>query len=212
MASQKGASSMDSEIAAISIVYDALRSLDKEAQGRVLSYVTQKLGIQSPSSDPGDLADDGRAEVSTSERSRVVSAPGDDAGMPEAMEGVSPIAQRWIARSGLSVESLSSIFSIGGDEIDVIAKSVPGKSKKARLRNVFLLRGIAAYLSSGSARSSYQQVKETALHYDAFDSPNFAAHLKSLGAEVSGTKAAGYALTARGLSSATELVKEMTTS
>jgi hypothetical protein len=47
------------------------------------------------------------------------------------------------------------------------------------------------------------------VHYDAFDANNFAAHMKNFSADISGTKEAGYALTARGLTSATELVKQM---
>ncbi len=63
----------------------------------------------------------------------------------------SPVAQKWMRRNGLQAEHLSSIFSLGGDEIDVVAKSVPGKSTKARMHNVFLLKGVAAYLAGGAA-------------------------------------------------------------
>ena len=52
-------------------------------------------------------------------------------------------------------------------------------------------------------------VKETCLHYDAFDRTNFAKHIKDFGAELTGTKESGYVLTARGLANATELVKEI---
>ena len=118
--------------------------------------------------------------------------------------------KKWMQRNGLSMSSLSKIFSVGEDEIDLIAKSVPGKSKKTRTHSVILLKGVAAYLGSGAARISHQQIKETCLHYDAYDSPNFAAYLKDFASEITGTKQSGYTLTARGLAAATELAKEMT--
>jgi hypothetical protein len=91
----------------------------------------------------------------------------------------------------------------------LIAETVSGKSKKDKMHNVFLLKGVAAYLGSGAARFTHEQIKEACLHYDAFDAANFATHLKSISADVSGSKAVGYTLTARGIASATELVKTM---
>jgi len=35
-----------------------------------------------------------------------------------------------MTRNGLEAEKLSAIFSLGIDEIDLVAKSVPGKGKK----------------------------------------------------------------------------------
>jgi hypothetical protein len=78
------------------------------------------------------------------------------------------------------------------------------------MRSVFLLKGVAAYLGTGAARFTHEQMKEACLHYDAFDAGNFATNFKGLASEVSGSKDSGYALTARGLASATEMVKTMT--
>jgi hypothetical protein len=72
-----------------------------------------------------------------------------------------------------------------------------------------LLKGIAAYLSTGVARVSHEQLKEACLHYDAFDPANFATHMKDFAAEASGTKESGYTLTARGLTAATEIIKSI---
>lgn len=125
------------------------------------------------------------------------------------LDGISPIAQKWMRRNGLAVDRLSKFFSLGVDEIDFVAKTVPGKTKKDRMHSVFLLKGIAAYLGSGVARVSHEQIKEACLHYDAWDAGNFAANLKTFTADISGTKEAGYTLTARGLTSATETIKSL---
>ena len=75
------------------------------------------------------------------------------------------------------------------------------------MHSVFLLKGVAAYLGTGAARFTHEQIKETCLHYDAFDSSNFAVYFKSLSAEVSGNKETGYTLTPRGLAAGTEMVR-----
>jgi hypothetical protein len=111
--------------------------------------------------------------------------------------GISSVARKWMARNGLQASELTKVFSLGVDEIDLVAKTVPGKSKRERMRNVFLLRGVAAYLGTGAARFSHEQVKEACLHYDAFDATNFAAHFKSLSNEVSGSRDTGYTLCSR---------------
>jgi hypothetical protein len=125
------------------------------------------------------------------------------------LEGVSPVPKKWIVRNGLQPQQLSAIFSIGSDEIDLVADSVPGKNKTDRLHNVFLLKGIAAYLATGAARFTHEAVKETCLHYDAFDATNFARSFQSFSSEVSGTRESGYTLNPRGLARATDLLKSM---
>jgi hypothetical protein len=115
-------------------------------------------------------------------------------------------------QSGIEPSKLQQLFSLGIDEIDLVAKNVPGSSKRERLRNVILLKGVAAYLSMGAPRISSEQLKEASLHYNAYDVANHARYIKEFAADVGGTKEAGYTLTARGLTAATELVKELLSS
>jgi len=192
----------DKEIVAISEVYEALKELDAAAQQRVVEYVAKKLGITSSVGEDTDAFVD----------QRLPGAEGGGRGTAgEAdLSGVSPIAKKWMQRNGLTADQLSQVFSIGGDEIDLIAKKVPGKSARARMRSVFLLEGVAAYLASGAPRFTHEKVKEACLHYNAYDVNNFAANLRELAAEVSGGKESGYTLTQRGLAGATEIVKDLT--
>ena len=78
------------------------------------------------------------------------------------------------------------------------------------MRSIFLLKGLAQYLGTGAPRVTYEQVREACLHYGAFDNTNFSKYFKTMASEVSGSKESGYSLTARGLSSASELVTELT--
>lgn len=200
----------DPEITAISRVYLALKDLDQAAQNRVLDYIAQKLGLGAHKLAKPDV----ETPPATHEDPQ---SPEDIADKPEALadndlEGISPVAQKWMRRNTLSSSQLSSIFSLGIEEIDLVAKTVPGKSKRERMRNVLLLTGVAAYLSSGATRFTFEHAKEAGLHYNAFDSANFAASVRDFAADVSGNSEAGFSLTARGLTSATELIKQMANS
>jgi hypothetical protein len=201
MATDKSMVSSDPEIIAITSVYDALKELDPAAQRRVLEYVSRRLALPS-------LSDE--EQPKTHDAQEMPPASLVQAGVPEeneASEGISPVALKWMRRSGFTPSGLSALFSLGVDEIDLVAKKVPGENKKDRMHSVLLLKGIAAYLSTGVARVTHEQVKEACLHYDAFDTANFATYLKSFSAEVAGTKDSGYTLTARGLTNATEIIR-----
>jgi hypothetical protein len=200
----------DPEITAISEVHAALQGLEPDAQFRVLKYVADKLGLSDPiySTSGSKRTDEPDENLTTKQppedTNKKVEEDGD-------LEGVSPAGKKWITRSGLQPNQLSLIFSLGGDEIDLIAKSLPGNSKAKRMRSVILLKGLASYLGTGAARLTDQEVRETCLHYDALDAGNFATHLKEFASEVNGSKETGYTLSARGLAGATEMVKGMVT-
>jgi hypothetical protein len=196
------------EIAAIGAVYDALKGLDATVQGRVLEYVAKMLGIGNVASYREPLR-----ETREDEQPQSPSLPPPAAGseVESESEGISPVALKWMRRSGLTSTGLSLLFSLGVDEIDLVAKKVPGETKKDRMHSVLLLKGIAAYLGSGVARVTHEQLKEACGHYDAYDAANFATHLKSFAAEASGTRSAGYTLTARGITNATEMIKSLVT-
>jgi hypothetical protein len=192
---------LDPEFVAMSAVYAALKDLEPEVQTRVLNYVADKLKLASPTSQRQQPKIDSPSANENEQEDIETTA--------EETEGISPAAKKWLTRNGLQANQISTIFSVGGDDIDLIADTVPGKSKTKRMYNVFLLKGIAAYVGTGAARFTHEQVKEACLHYDAYDAANFATRVKDFSSEVSGSKDTGYSLNARGLSVATKLVKEM---
>ncbi len=186
------------------------RSLDAPAQSRVIEYVLKKLDLTLQTASHERTEERRSDEIpSGSHEDQSNSQNETHKDSSDEFAGISPVAQRWIQRNGLRAEQLSSIFSLGGDEIDLVANKVPGKSSRAKMRSVFLLKGVAAYLGGGAARFAHDKVKETCVHYDAYDRPNFAKHLKEFAAEISGSKESGYTLTPRGLTNAAGVVKEM---
>ena len=164
---------VDPEIAAIGIVYAGLKDLDSDAQQRVLDFVAGKLKlkVKGAAQDPKSLVAPQHDE--NLRQNKVATHDQDDFEDSDENDGISSTAKKWMKRNGLEPEKLSSIFSLGVDEIDLVAKSVPGKGKKERMHNVYLLKGVASYLGSGSPRFTYDQVKEALTHYDAFDSGKF---------------------------------------
>ncbi len=204
----------DAELAAMAKVLAALKHLEPPVQQSVIEWAVRRFNLKSPFANtvqpppPEDFPDLSEA----SKRHRIVTQPEPEHTQKGGeIEGVNIVAQKWIKRSGLSEDQISKLFSLGVDDIDVVAKSVPGKKKIERLKNVLLLQGVAAYLSSGVARVDWSKLKESASHYDADAGGNFPAYLKSFGAEASGSVATGFTLTSRGLNEAKELIAQMTT-
>ncbi len=195
------------EMESMATVYAALQKLEVEGQRWVLRCVMDRLGISV----------DGSLERQPDRQTEEPHAHGDSPPPPStattseapiSSDGISPIASKWMVRNGLTAASLSSLYSLGLDEIDLVARNVPGNSKKDRMRSVLLLKGIASYLSTGAARVSDEKIREACAHYDAFDQANFAKYLRDFAREVGGTRESGYTLTAAGLASATDVIKD----
>lgn len=200
---------LDPEIAAIATVHQALKGLEPEATLRVLEYVVRKLGLsKKPAWNPTPEATTQSRDTIPVEIENAADSGEEDDGDGD-LDGVSPPARRWMTRNQLTTTQLTNLFSLGADEIDVVAKKIPGRSKREKMRSVILLKAMAGYMSSGAARVGYEEVKEAAIHYDAYDVAHFAEFLKSMASEISGTKEGGYSLTTRGQTAATELIKAM---
>jgi hypothetical protein len=203
------------ELRAVGVIYTALIDLEPPVQIRALRYAAEMLGLslgdhegKYTQGDGGDAPESRNGEARGGDAPPVL-PPSQDT---NDAEGVNAVALRWLKRSDIELSKLQRLFSLGIEEIDLVARKVPGISKRERLRNVILLKGVAAYLSAGTPRISSDQLKEASLHYNAYDVANHARYLKEFAADVGGTKEAGYTLTARGLTAATELLKELLSS
>lgn len=198
------------EMGAMSAVFEALRPLDSASQRWILRSIIDRFGL-------GKLIDSGtepdiQTGVSTvietseaqMERPAVTAAPA-----KTDTSGISPVAQKWIVRSGLDASKLSTIYSLDFDEIDLVSQSVPGTSARERMKNVLLLKCIASYLATGAARVPHDKAKEACIHYNAYDANNFAWYLKAFSREIGGTKESGYTLTPAGMTAATALIQRM---
>jgi hypothetical protein len=157
---------------------------------------------------PGKRKDPPATATQADNNADVDSSDEDDS---DDLEGISPIAKKWMKRNGLSSNRISQLYSLGVDEIDLVARKVPGTSGRERLRQVMLLQGIASYLNGGVPKIDNQKLKEAATHYDADVGGNFPTYAKEWAAEMAGSRASGdLTLTTRGLTAAKELINQMT--
>ncbi|MCP3477428.1 hypothetical protein NLM33_45550 [Bradyrhizobium sp. CCGUVB1N3] len=208
MGKKPGRNADSPEIAAIGNVYSALQDLDASAQLRVLRYAAEMLGLKYDIAGATTVARDNDRQLAGSVSSPAPRGPEDDHSSDDS-EGINSVALKWLKRSNLDPKSLQPFFSLGIDEIDLVARAIPGGNKKERMHNVLLLKGVAAYLGTGAARVTFEQFKEACLHYDAYDGANFAAYIRSFAVDAGGSKETGFTLTARGLTAATELLRAM---
>jgi hypothetical protein len=182
----------DPEIEAMSKVFNALEPLDVESRSRVARWALDKLQIQ----------------IGTAPKNAAKSAEDtldfDGAGdLPTA-------AALWLKQNGIESGELESVFHIEGDEVEVIAAQVPGKSNKERVLNCYVLMG-ALELLRGNTSFSDKDARSLCETYGCFDTTNHAKYLNDKGNEFAGSKDKGWTLTAPGKKRAATLVKEMAT-
>src|SRR3954463_7593011 len=104
--------SEDPELHALGIVNSALQGLDPGAQKRVLEYVSRKLGVPLADNSASGSGPDQSQDATAPEEQEAHVASGSKS---DDLDGISPIAQKWIRRSGLNVDQLSRLFSLGVD-------------------------------------------------------------------------------------------------
>ena len=104
----------DKELSAIQSVYQALKDLDDEAKQRVFDYVCSRLSLKLPQGlrAPGSHAAAPPVAKEIDE-DVIVDAPPVPEDAADDMDGISPIAKKWMRRSGLTGEQLSALFSLG---------------------------------------------------------------------------------------------------
>jgi hypothetical protein len=208
----------DTEFQAMAQIYAALKPLDVGGRKRVLDYVLSRLGVDlRPKLDEkarkNEALQNQETELDDHALDEEATKAKNDIGLEDnevgEIEGISPVAKKWMKRTALPGEKLSELFSLGVDEIDLVSNSVPGQNTKERLRSLILLQGIASYLGTGAPRVDYSKLKLAMQYYGIDPGKNMSTYLKDFASESSGSVSAGFTLTARGLNSATELIKEM---
>jgi hypothetical protein len=61
----------------------------------------------------------------------------------------------------------------------LLASDIPGNGKAGKMVSLSLLLGVKQALESGSFTCTLKDLRELAVHYDCYDSANFAATLKA---------------------------------
>ena len=87
---------------------------------------------------------------------------------------------------------------------------VPGKSKKEKTLNTYILTGLGTFLATSQKDFDDAVAREFCQTIGCYDNANHAAHLKDFkGSELTGNKNKGYTITKPGIKKGAALVKEL---
>ena len=116
-------------------------------------------------------------------------------------------AKTWIKQNNLSMEELQQVFLVIEGGVEVIASEIPGKGKREKTYNAYILIGVAKLLATGEPSFDEKSARAFCKSSGCLDVANHALYLKEKGNYFTGVKDKGWILTAPGLKQGALLVK-----
>lgn len=175
---------------AMSKVIEVLTPLESDQRKRVIQAAFALLGEESTPKAFG------------SESSKKTASADED-----AIEGVPQAASVWLAKAKITKDQLEQHLHFDGGQVKVI--SLPGNATKRidQVLHTYLMQGLASFLATGDPSFSDKDARELCEHFGCYDHTNHAKYVKEFGNKVTGSKSAGWKLTAPGLMAAADLIK-----
>ncbi len=133
----------------------------------------------------------------------------DGAGSHQDMSGVHARAITWMKQNGLNQEQVEQVFDTTSDGIRVIISEVPGKGRKEQTHNAYVLLGISRFLATGDATFEDAAARQLCTDLGCLDLPNHSKFMGDKGNVLTGSKKAGWKLTAPGLKHGVGLIKQV---
>lgn len=100
-------------------------------------------------------------------------------GAPVTATGVSDAVKPFLTANAITTEILEKVFHPTGPGAQLLASSIPGNGKASKLVSLSLLLSVRQALESGNFSCTLKELRELAVHYDCYDSTNFAKILKT---------------------------------
>lgn len=123
-----------------------------------------------------------------------------------SIPGLNPAGIAWMERSGLTTVDIQNVIHI--DESSSSLLTAIGKGKRQQTINTYLLTGVISLLSTGKAEFTDEMARTNCESLGCYDLPNHGKTLKNgFDNKLTGSKKAGWKLTAPGLSAAAALLK-----
>ncbi len=116
---------------------------------------------------------------------------------------------RWMLQQRVAQDQLDQLFHRDGENYHFIAPSMVGANNKDRSINAYVLTGLRSVLLGRGGRFTDEEARAICIQYGVYDPNNHSKLLNSLRPEITGHKASGWQLTARGLIKAGELVRQL---
>jgi len=98
---------------------------------------------------------------------------------PTGPSGVLDAVKPFLTANAITTEVLEKVFHPTGPGAQLLASSIPGTGKATKLVSLSLLLCVRQALESGAFTCTLKELRELAVHYDCYDSANFAATLKT---------------------------------
>jgi hypothetical protein len=126
----------------------------------------------------------------------------------EGTSNLPPRAHTWMRQNGLSIDQLFQVYHLDNENVEIIASEILGKNNREKVRNAYVLQGIASLLRSGDARFDDAAARALCESHGFFDGTNHMKYMKG-GNEFTGSKDKGWTLTAPGLKLGASLVAQL---
>jgi|SRR5580704_5352068 hypothetical protein len=121
---------------------------------------------------------------------------------------IGPKALKWIEKHGITRVMLEEVFHVTGGDMDIIAGSVPGSSKREMTINCYLLTGARGLLKTDSPCIDDSDAIGACKRLTAYDKNNHTANRLAMGNRMNGTRPT-FTLTGPGETAAGDLIKRM---
>src|SRR5438128_2666184 len=92
-------------------------------------------------------------------------------------EDLPPRARTWMKQNALSKDQLLQVFQIDAEGVDVIAE-IPGKINREKVRNAYVLLGVARLLSTGEPKFDDKAARSLCENSGFFDGTNHMKFMK----------------------------------
>lgn len=93
--------------------------------------------------------------------------------------GVPDSIKPFLTANAITTDILEKVFHPTGPGAQLLASSIPGSGKANKLISLALLLSVKQALESGNFSCTLKELRELAVHYDCYDSPNFSSTLKT---------------------------------
>jgi hypothetical protein len=102
----------------------------------------------------------------------------------EVVLGLAPSAlpdavKPFLTANAITTPILEKVFHPAGPGAQLLASEIPGNGKAAKLITLSLLLCVKQTLENGPFTCTLKDLREMAVHYDCYDSPNFSKTLKA---------------------------------
>jgi len=182
--------SKDNIIKASMEVFEILKKFEPDEVNRVLDATQALMGKKSFSSDDSSVPPD--SEIDSEEIGKLPSK-----------------VKVWMQQNKLKSEDIAKIFHFEDGKAELIVPRIPGKGKREKTLNVYILIGVGQFLLLGDSTFEDKTARDLCSAFQCFDDRHHAEYLEVKGIGLIGSKKNGWKLTIPGLTSGSMLIKEM---